>query len=98
LATLLQVAMGDPWPSVPPSTFAEVFPAACASLGVAAPQPVDAVAYPEPRVTALLLAELGGRLIRQGDEAWLIPPAAALDNPLLHALGATPGGWLRMNS
>lgn len=98
LATLLQVAMGDPWPSVPPSTFAEVFPAACASLGVAAPQPVDAVAYPEPRVTALLLAELGGRLIRQGDEAWLVPPAAAVDNPLLHALGATHGGWLRMSS
>jgi len=91
LATLLQVAMGDPWPSVPPAVFADVFPAACASLGVAPPPPVDAVAYPEPRVAALLLAELGGQLIRQGEEARLIPPPGAAANPLLHALGTAFG-------
>ena len=96
LSTLLQVAMGDPWPSVPPAVFADVFPAACASLGVAPPEPVDAVAYPEPRVTALLLAELGGKLIRHGEEAWLVPPPGAAANPLLHALGTTSGAWLKV--
>ena len=96
LSTLLQVAMGDPWPSVPPAVFADVFPAACASLGVAPPEPVDAVAYPEPRVAALLLAELGGKLIRQGEEAWLVPPPGAAANPLLHALGTTSGAWLKV--
>ena len=96
LATLLQVAMGDPWPSVPPAVFADVFPAACASLGVAPPQPVDAVAYPEPRVAALLLAELGGQLFRQGEEAWLVTGPGAAANPLLRALGTTSGAWLKV--
>jgi len=97
LATLLQVAMGDPWPSVPPGLFAEVFPAACARLGIATPDLVDAVVLPEPRAAAYLVAELDGRLARRGDEVWMVPSPAASGSPLLQSLGALPGGWLRMS-
>jgi len=90
------VAMGDPWPSVPPGVFAEVFPAACAKLGIAPPELVDAVVLPEPRTAAYLLAELEGRLARRGDEVWLVASPAAYGSPLLHALGAQSGGWIRM--
>lgn len=94
LTTLLQVAMGEPWPSAPPSVWAEVLPGACAALGVPPPAPVDWVCPPDPRATAFLLAETGGRLVGRGDEAWLV---AAAGDPLLRALGAGSRGWLRIN-
>jgi hypothetical protein len=94
LATLLQVAMGEPWPSAPPSVWAEVLPAACATLGVAPPAPADWVCPPDPRAAAFLLAETGGRLVGRGDEVWL---SARAGDPLLRALGADSGGWLRIN-
>jgi hypothetical protein len=97
LATLLQVAMGEPWPNVPPGVFAEVLPAACARLGIATPEPVDAVVLPEPRATAFLLAELDGRLVAREEEVWLAASRAASGSPLLQALGGLPGGWLRIS-
>lgn len=94
VTTLLQVALGDPWPSVPPSVYREDLPAACAALGVRVPGPVDVVAPPDPRVVAFLLAEAGGRLIQRGDEVWLAP-AAGFD--LLSVVAAGPDGLLRIN-
>ncbi|HEY7199182.1 MAG TPA: hypothetical protein VIC57_03170 [Candidatus Dormibacteraeota bacterium] len=94
LTTLLQVAMGEPWPSAPPSVWAEVLPAACAALGVARPA-VDSICPPEPRVAAFLLAETGGRLAVRDDEVWLA--GAAIDDPLLRSLGADGRGWIRIN-
>jgi len=96
LTTLLQVAMGEPWPSVPPSVWHEVLPAACAALGVPAPPPLDVVAPPEPRAVALLLAEAGGCLHRRDDEVWLAGADPA--SPLLRALGVDARGWLRINA
>jgi len=96
LTTLLQVAMGEPWPSSPPSVYREGLPAACAALGVAVPEPVDVVAPPEPRAVALLLADAGGRLVRRGEEAWLA--GADPRSPLLRALGGDVHGWLRLSS
>ncbi|HYW25433.1 MAG TPA: hypothetical protein VE953_14785 [Terriglobales bacterium] len=93
LTTLLQVAMGEPWPSAPPSVYREGLPAACAALGIEAPDPPpDVVAPPDPRAVALLLADAGGRLVRRGDEVWLAGADPA--SPLLRALGADPAGWL----
>jgi hypothetical protein len=94
LTTLLQVAMGEPWPSAPPGVFREGLPAACAALGVAAQAAPDAVAPPDPRAAALLLAEAGGRLVRRGDEVWLAGADPA--SPLLQALGGDAAGWLRV--
>jgi hypothetical protein len=95
LTTLLGVALGDPWPGAPPSVWAEVLPAACAALGVPTPAAADWVSPPDPRAVAYLLAEVGGRLVARGDEAWLA--AGRPDHPLLTALGASPDGWLRVN-
>jgi hypothetical protein len=95
LATLLRVAMGEPWPSVPPAAFEEGLAAACMSLGVHKVEPVDAVCAPDPRVTAYLLAELGGRLVHSRDGVFLAAPNAAR-HPLLRALGGRPDGWLRL--
>jgi hypothetical protein len=95
LTTLLQVAMGEPWPSAPPGVYREALPAACAALGVASPEPLDAVAPPDPRAVALLLADAGGRLERHGDEVWLAGADPA--NPLLRALGAGADGSLRVS-
>jgi hypothetical protein len=95
LTTLLQVAMGEPWPGTPPSVWAEVLPQACAALGVSPPPGVDSVCLPDPRVVAFLLAEVGGWLSRRGDEVWLA--AGDPGSPLLRALGADPAGWLRIS-
>jgi hypothetical protein len=95
LATLLQVALGEPWPSAPPGVYAEVLPAACAAIGVALPEPLDVVAPPDPRIVAFMLGEVGGRLVQRGDEVWLAAADAA--HPLLRALAAGPGGWLRVS-
>lgn len=89
LTTLLEVAMGEPWPSAPPGLYREGMAAACAALGIAAPEPLDVLAPPDPRAAALLLAEAGGRLERRGDDAWLAGADPA--SPLLRALGATGG-------
>jgi hypothetical protein len=94
LTTLLQVAMGEPWPSVPPSVYREGLPPACAALGIPAPEPLDVVAPPDPRAVALLLAEAGGRLALRGDEVWLAGSDPA--SPLLRALGGDGDGWLRI--
>jgi hypothetical protein len=96
LTTLLQVAMGEPWPSAPPAVYREDLPAACAALGVPAPEPLDVVAPPDPRAVALLLADAGGRLVRRGDEVWLAGADPA--SPLLRALGGGADGWLRLRT
>jgi hypothetical protein len=98
LVTLLQVAMGDPWPSVPPSVFAEVFPGACAALGVEMPPELDTVAFPEPRVTAFLLAELDGSFACRGDEVWFSPSTTTASSPLMRALNFRRSDLLRINS
>jgi hypothetical protein len=89
LTTLLQAAMGEAWPSAPPGVYAEDLPAACAALGVAPPERVDALRPPDPRAAAFLLAEAGGRLVRRGDGVWLT--GADPGSPLLRALGARGG-------
>jgi hypothetical protein len=96
LTTLLQVAMGEPWPSAPPSVYREGLMAACAALGVVPPDPLDVVAPPDPRAVALLLAEAGGRLVGRGDEVWLAGADPA--SPLLQALRGDVRGWLRVTS
>lgn len=97
LASLLGSALGDPWPNVPPSVYAESLPAACAALGVPRPGPIDALALPPPRVVAYLLAELGGRLAQSGEEVYLVPSPGAAGSTLLAALRPSADGRLRLN-
>jgi hypothetical protein len=87
LATLLGIALGDPAPTVPPATWDETLPEACAALGaIPPPEPPAALLLPEPRVTAFLLAELGGRLVEIDDGLRLDPMWWSATNPLLTAL------------
>jgi hypothetical protein len=94
LTTLLRVAMGEPWPSVPPSVWAELMPAACAALGVPQPAPVEPLCPPDPRVAAFLMAETGGRLLCRQDEVVVVP--THLDSAL-RALWPGPDRPLRIN-
>jgi hypothetical protein len=93
LATLLGVALGERWPSVPPGVWQEVLPMACAALGIPAPD-VDALVLPDPRVAAFLLAELGGSLVEVGDGLRLEPGPRAHGHPLLAALPRDERGRL----
>src|SRR5258708_3927454 len=60
LATLLGVAMGEPWPSAPPGVHAAVLPAACAALGGPAPAPAAVFCPAAPPGTACLRAHYVG--------------------------------------
>jgi hypothetical protein len=95
LVTLLQVALGDPWPAVPPGLFQELMEESCQRLGVQPPGRLDALLLPEPRAAAYLLGELGGRLVTEEDVVYLIPGPHSEGDPLLEALGAS-GGRLRL--
>jgi hypothetical protein len=61
LTSLLGRAVGDGWNPVAEPAWRERFPPACAALRVAAPE-LEAMVYPDPRIAAYLLAEVGGRL------------------------------------
>jgi hypothetical protein len=98
LGTLLQVAMGEPWPSVAPNDYAEGIRAASASLGIPLPPPLDALCLPDPRVTAFLLAELGGTLVQRGEEVHVATPPGTGAHPLLAPFRAAGTGWLRINA
>jgi hypothetical protein len=86
LATLLEAALSDHWPSVPPTIWQEIFPQACAALGIPTPPPIEALVLPDPRATAFLLVELRGHLVEMGDELRLVPGP----QPNEHLLRALP--------
>ena len=85
LTLALASAVGDPWPTFDAGAWAAAFPAACAALGVPAQRVDGATVYPDPRVAAHLLAELGGRL-RVADGIVVYSPPAGAAAPILHAL------------
>jgi hypothetical protein len=97
LATLLGIALGDPWPSVPSSVWSSLAPAAAAALGVPLPAQLDVVAAPDPRLLALLLAELSGELVQEGERVYVLPSPGAADLPLARALRRGPEGRIHVN-
>lgn len=97
LASLIGVALGDRWPTVPPAVWAELAPAAGAALGVSLPVRLDTVAPPDPRLVALLLAELGGRLVQRGEQVYVEPSPTGTLSRLAPALRRGPEGWIQVN-
>lgn len=90
LTLILARRAGQEWPVFDASSWVQAFPAACQALGVDPPALTGATLYPDGRVAAFLLAELGGRLrVSQGTVVFDPPPQAATD-PLLSVL--EPGG------
>ncbi len=94
LALAMARAVGDSWPTFDAGTWATGFPAACAALGLRAPPVEGAAVYPDPRVAAYLLAELGGRLAVDEEVVIYRPPPAAAAAPILSVLDpAAPGAF-----
>ncbi len=86
LTVILARASGDEWPTFDASTWASLFPVACGALGLPAPDVSGAAVYPDPRVAAYLLAELGGELSVADDVVVYRPPAHGEQEPLLTVL------------
>jgi hypothetical protein len=96
LATLLAVRLGDPWPSVPPSVWDDVFPPACRALDVPAAQAPTSLFLPDPRLAAFLLAELGGELVAIEQRPCLLLVGEPRDQVLWDVLGAATDGVIRL--
>jgi hypothetical protein len=93
LTVVLARAAGDDWPTFEPSTWAGQFPVACRALGVEPPEVAGAAVYPDPRVAAYLLAELGGELSVADDVVVYRPPAGDGLRPVLSVLEPFRRGW-----
>jgi hypothetical protein len=93
LTVVLARAAGDDWPTFDASTWAALFPVACGSLGVEAPDVAGAAVYPDPRVAAFLLAELGGELSVADDVVVYRPPEDGGSEPVLAVLEPFRHGW-----
>ncbi|MDQ6900227.1 MAG: hypothetical protein M3072_12090 [Candidatus Dormibacteraeota bacterium] len=92
LTLILARGAGQEWPLLDAASFAQAFSAACQALRLDQPDLTGATLYPDGRVAAFLLAELGGRLrVSQGTLVFEAPPRA-VDDPLLGVL--EPGGRL----
>jgi hypothetical protein len=97
LAGLLSVALGEHWPSVPPSVWATSAPTAARALGVPLPTSLDVLVLPEPRLLAVLLSELQGRLVQRSGQLYVQPSPYRAAVPWLSALGATASEGLHVN-
>jgi hypothetical protein len=96
LISALARSLGDRPTAYAPEAFARELPRACAALGVPAPQVGPLLACPDPRATAFLLAELGGKLIAAPDGTFLAPGPAAAGSPLVELLRLDERGWARL--
>lgn len=92
LAALLGVALGEPWPSVPPSVWESTAPAAARALGVALPASLDVLVLPDPRLVAVLLSELDGQLLLSSDRLYVRPSPRQAGTRWLSALGGSAEG------
>ncbi|MFN2465264.1 MAG: hypothetical protein ABR598_03250 [Candidatus Dormibacteria bacterium] len=91
-STLASAVSGGRIDEVAPSTWRRDIDAACAALQVSPPRvDPDRLRYPEPRVTAYLLAALAGRVEESPSGLALIPSAARADHPLVRLLAGPDG-------
>ena len=91
LITLLARSLGAEPIVYAPDAFTREFPRSCAALGVAAPETPPLLAFPDPRLTAFLLKEVGGRLVGQSSGAVLEIRPEARHHPVVTLLGAAEG-------
>jgi hypothetical protein len=96
LNVILRHGLGEPLATCYRSDWQARFPRSCAALGIESPSLPDAPAYPDPRLAALLLADLGGTLRLDGDGAVWFDPRRALDDARLRLLSPDPRGRVRL--
>jgi hypothetical protein len=97
LAVLLGIALGEPWPSVPPSVWETSAPAAAEALGVPLPARLEVLVLPDPRVVAVLLSELDGTLRLQGGQLYVEPSTSDARCAWLSALGGLDTKGVHVN-
>jgi hypothetical protein len=97
LTSLLGVALGEPWPSVPPAVWEASAPAAASALGVSLPASLTSLVLPDPRLVAVLLAELDGRLVEESGRLYVQPSPARAGSPWLSTLGTADSRGLHVN-
>lgn len=95
LLSLLGHSLGAPVIAFAPEAFARELPRACEALGVAPPELASVLACPDPRTTAFLLAELGGRLEAEPAGTFLVPSPGA-SSPILAVLETDQRGRVRL--
>lgn len=87
LIQLLSVLAGDPMPRRSPDSFRTTFPAACAALGIPAPDlPIPTPAAPDPALAAYLLWSLEAEPAASPDAFGLVVPDHRRDDPLVQRL------------
>ncbi|MDQ6746989.1 MAG: hypothetical protein M3010_02620 [Candidatus Dormibacteraeota bacterium] len=93
LASALACAVSQVSPeAVPDTTWARDLGPACAALGIPVPAVGrDLLRYPEPRLTAYLLATLSGRLVEQGSQLLVVAAPGSASHPLVRLLGGRDG-------
>jgi hypothetical protein len=96
LISQLERSLGVPPTTFAPEAFARDLPRACAALGVPAPAIGPILACPDPRATAFLLSELGGKLVVEPDGTYLAPGQAAAGSPLPALLAPDERGWIKL--
>lgn len=97
LAALLGVALGEPWPTVPPSVWSATAPEAARALGVALPVSLDVLVLPDPRLVALLLSELRGSLVLRSGQLYVQPSASLAGCAWLSALPGWSANGVHVN-
>jgi hypothetical protein len=97
LTALLGAALGEGWPSVPPSVWTESAPAAGRALGVALPADLDVLVLPDPRLVAVLLSELDGTLQVRSGQLHVQPSPARAACTWLAALGGSAAHGIHVN-
>jgi hypothetical protein len=96
LNVVLRHGLGEPLATCYRSDWQARFPRACRALGVESVELGDAPVYPDPQLSALLLAELGGTLRVDGEGAVWFDPRRRIDDARLRLLGADQKGRVRL--
>jgi hypothetical protein len=97
LAALLGVALGEPWPSVPPSVWSATAAEAARAFGVTLPVSLDVLVLPDPRLVALLLSELRGRLVLRSGQLYVQPSVSLAGCAWLSALPGWSANGVHVN-
>jgi hypothetical protein len=96
LNLVLRYALGEDLVTTNATAWAESFASACRALGLARPQLPNLVLYPDPQLTAWLLAEVGGELVAGGSGAPLLRAKHPTRDPRLRLLRPDRQGLIQL--
>ncbi|MHB8508428.1 MAG: hypothetical protein ACYDGR_07245 [Candidatus Dormibacteria bacterium] len=99
LSAILDRMLGLEWHNgASPATFAEIFPARCRDLGVAPSVAIHGYRFPDPRIAAYLLAEVGETVTDAGGSPAVVVRADRRGHPLVEALAEADGVTIHLGN